>query len=145
MLGKYRYLLLFLGLVMAASAAMPATTKEKVLPQKCVAFITTHFAGYTIAHINVDKDWIWTKGYEVFFTDGTEIEFDKNGDWKEVDGQKKTIPSAYIPHPIHEYLKQHFPDENIVTIEKDKNEYEIKLLNGLEVSFYKDGRLKEID
>lgn len=112
----------------------PIETKD--LPQKAITFIQQHFADIKISYAKMEED-LWDKTYDVVMVDGQKLEFDKNGEWKEVDCKYASVPEAIIPEAIKNYLKQKFPQQKVIKIERDKKKYEIKLGNKLEVKFDK--------
>ena len=73
--------------------------------------------------------------YEVVFTNGSKVEFLKDGEWKEVECKYSTVPTAIIPAQIASYVSQNYPDTQIVQIDRDKRDYEVKLTNRLELTF----------
>lgn len=48
------------------------------LPTKAQTFITTYFKGHKVALAKLDSD-LFSKSYDVIFTNGEKIEFDKSG------------------------------------------------------------------
>ena len=54
------------------------------LPKQSQEFISNYFAGKHIALVKMDKEFFDTS-YEVIFSDGNKVEFDKKGLWKDVD------------------------------------------------------------
>ena len=104
------------------------------LPQKAQQFIQKHFAG----------DFLEVR-YEVIFTDGAKAEFYKDGEWKEVDCRYSSVPAAVVPAQIAQYVSGHYPDASIVQIDRDKHDYEVKLSNGLELTFDLKFNLIDID
>ena len=83
------------------------------------------------------------KSYDVVFTNGEKVEFDKAGEWTEVKCQQNEVPAQIIPETIRTYVKTNYPDTKIVQIEKDKKEYEVKLSNRWEIKF--DSKMRVID
>ena len=79
------------------------------------------------------------------FTNSSKIEFWKDGEWKEIDCKYSTVPSAVIPAQIAQYVSQNYPDTQIVKIDRDKRDYEVKITNGLELTFDKQFNLIDID
>nr|MBP7211172.1 PepSY-like domain-containing protein [Paludibacteraceae bacterium] len=55
------------------------------------------------------------------------------------------VPDELLPNEISSYIKEKYPDKNIVSIERGKKTYEVKLSNGLELKFNLRGQLLEID
>lgn len=109
-----------------------------MLPDLAKTFIKTHFSGLQVEKAEKDN-----KIYEVKFKDETELEFDLSGNWIKVETEKnKTIPASVInllPNHIVEYIAIHYPLNIIYSIEDKNTEYELKLYDGIELSFDKDG------
>lgn len=79
------------------------------------------------------------------FSNQTEIEFDKKGNWKEVDAKTGKVPKSIIPKKIASYIKANFPKEDVTKIEIGSSGYETKLTNGLELKFNLKGDFIKID
>lgn len=142
---------LFLGLFsfFALVTSQPAIAKDvritkSELPQKAIAFIDTYFTDKAISQVEKDVDFL-SVSYKVTFADTVEIEFDKTGEWDEVDGNKTALPTSFILKPIVEYVTTHYSNASIVKIEKEARIFEVKLSNGLELEFSKSGDFKRID
>ncbi|MDM1376275.1 PepSY-like domain-containing protein [Myroides marinus] len=134
------------GTLMNSQSAMAqdvVITKTE-LPKKASTFIDTHFKGKEVSLIEKDKDFLSTS-YKVKFVDNVEVEFDKSGEWDEVDGNKSAIPTSFILKPIVTYVTTNYKETTITKIEKEARRYEVKLSNGLELEFSKDGKFKKID
>lgn len=114
---------------------LPATAKE---------FIAKHFEKAEISLATMDKE-LFDTTYDVFFTDGNKVEFDKNGEWKEVSCKYSRVPESVIPKQIKEFVAAKHPGRYAKEIEKDKYYYEVKLDSGLELKFDKKFRLVDYD
>lgn len=114
-------------------------TKEQ-LPQTAQSFINQFFSDYQIAYIQKDSD-----SYDVKFSNGFEVDFNKKGEWKEVDCQTSEVPSGIVPENIRNYVNTNYNGLFIVQIGKDHFEYDVELNNGLELVFDKNGNFKRID
>ena len=55
------------------------------------------------------------------------------------------IPQAIIPEVIQDLIKKNYSSNKVVKIEKEIRDYEIKLDNGLEMTFDLKGNLIDID
>lgn len=132
-------LFIFSGIIKADNDK-PVTIDE--LPQKAQEFLKQHFSKNTISYAQVEKE-LWDKKYDVVFTNGEKIEFDKNGEWKEVKCRQSEVPAQIVPEAIRNYVKTNYPDAKILQIESDKKEYEVKLSNRLEIKF--DAKMRVID
>ncbi|MEP6802909.1 MAG: PepSY-like domain-containing protein [Flavobacterium sp.] len=136
---------LMAGLVFGLSAnAQKTIIKKEALPANAQAFLKTHFGSKKPSYIIEDKEILSTE-YKVQFNDKLEIEFDKKGNWKEVDGENSKIPSSIIPKKIASYVKDNFRKEKITKIEIGTSGYETKLTNGLELKFTLKGDFTKID
>ena len=114
------------------------------LPAKAQQFIKTHFSKEKVAFAKLEREFLETR-YEVVFTNSSKIEFWKDGEWKEIDCKYSIVPSAVIPAQIAQYVSQNYPDTQIVKIDRDKRDYEVKITNGLELTFDKQFNLIDID
>lgn len=118
-------------------------TKEQ-LPTAAQSLLTTHFSGLKISLVKEDREFI-SRNYEVIFKDGTKVEFTRNGEWKELDCRKSAVPAALIPASIKNFVTERYPDAKILQIDRDSNDYEVKLSNKLELTFDKKYNIIDID
>lgn len=118
-------------------------TKEQ-LPAASQKFIATYFGGLKISYVKEERDLL-NKNYEVVFADGTKLEFLRNGDWKEVDCRYSQVPADIIPAQIKKYVNEHYAGEKILQIDRDHNDYEVKISNRLELTFDKKFNIVDID
>lgn len=114
-------------------------TKEQ-LPKISQQFIDQHFTKQNISYCIKDHD-----SFDVKFENGYEVDFDKKGEWKEIDCNTEAIPLAIIPASIQQYVNKNFPQCTIVKIERDHKGYDIELNNNLDIEFDKKGNFKKID
>jgi len=115
------------------------------LPVESRQFISSHFAQADISHIKIEKNLLGIKNYDVILTDGTNIEFNRSGEWTDIDRNSASIPSALIPTAIMSYVNANFAGKQIISIEKETRECSVKLDNGIELTFNNSGKLIEID
>ena len=113
------------------------------LPSNGQKFINKHFGAKSVSTIILDDD-IWDKDYEVILHDGTKIDLDGKGNWKEVDSKRNTLPTTIIPNSIANYVRKSFPNTAVKQIEKKRFGYEIELTNGLDIEFNSKGQFKRI-
>lgn len=114
------------------------------LPTKAQTLITTYFKGHKIALAKMESGMFY-KNYDVIFTNGEKLEFDRSGDWTEVKCSKSEVPDAIVPEAIRSYVKKNYPNEKIIQIERKDKEYEIELSNRLEITFDSKYRVIDID
>lgn len=122
------------ALISVARADNDKAIQMDQLPQQAQQFIKQHFAGNNVAIAKVEND-LFSKSYDVIFANGNKVEFDKAGEWKEVDCKYDQVPAAIIPEPIRKYATANYPDAKVVKIERDRKDYEVKLSGGLELKF----------
>lgn len=118
--------------------------KVEQMPQRTQQFIKKHFSDSSIALAKMESDFL-SKSYDVIFTNGNKAEFDKKGEWKEIDCRYSQVPSAIIPAAIHNYVTKQYPNTKILRIEKENRNYEIKLSNGWEITFDRNFNVIDID
>lgn len=114
------------------------------LPATAQQVINTHFSGKKVALAKVESGLL-DKSYDVIFTTGEKIEFDRNGNWTEIDCKRSTVPAKLVPSQITGYVNSNYSGNKILKIEKDRNEYEINLSNGVEIKFNKNFMVIDID
>ena len=135
------------ALLLTAVPAAANTGDEKAitlsqLPAAARQTIMTHFPGYKVSIAKVESE-LFSKTYTVIFTNGEKIEFDGKGRWEEVKCKRSAVPASLVPAQIARYIKANYPDCRILEIERDDEEYEVKLSNYIEVTF--DDKFNVID
>ena len=114
------------------------------LPATAKTFVKKYFPQATIEYATKDTEFMGTT-YEVRLSDGTEVDFDKKGNWDNVDCKTKAVPASLVPAAIAQYVKAHYPNTVIVKIDKERGGYEIELSNDLDLKFNSKGKLIGID
>ena len=114
------------------------------LPAAAQTFVKKNFPNTAISYVTKEMEFMGAT-YEARLADGTEIDFDKKGNWDKVDCQLKAVPAALIPAEISQFVKTNHPDAIIVKIDKERYGYDIELSNDLELKFNKKGQLIGID
>ena len=80
------------------------TNNINELPQVSRTFLNNYFNGNKVSHIKIDKDLFLIDSYDVILTDGTSVEFNRDGEWKEVKSFQQNIPDTLIPAEIKQYV-----------------------------------------
>lgn len=114
------------------------------LPAQAQQFLNENFSGVKISYAKQEKDFL-SRSYEVMLADGTKLEFSSKGNWEEVDCRYGEVPTNIIPAPIAKYIKDNYPNEKVLKIERDRSNYELKLSNRLELTFNQDFKIIDID
>ena len=120
----------------------PITYSE--LPDTAKNFISKNFAKEQVTHVTLDKDII-SNEYKVVFASGTKLEFDGDGDWKELDCRYGAVPANLIPAKIADYVKSNYPNSKIVELKREHGNWEVKISGGLELTFSNKFKLVDID
>ncbi|KGN98599.1 hypothetical protein HR11_08685 [Porphyromonas macacae] len=142
-------IIIFLISVFFASAALYATNDKVVslseLPVKAQTMIKKHFPNQTVSFVKMDRDWL-SKSYEVVFSNGDKIEFDKSGDWMDIDCEYTAVPTELIPARIMAQVSANYSGQKVTKIEKKRRgRYEVELSNQIELTFDKNFKLIELD
>lgn len=131
--------LLIISLILGLSSSMvfadwivPVTA----LPQQSRAFINSTFPGVQIWKVERDGG-----KFEVKLSNGVDIDFYMNGDWKDIDGEWVTIPFSVLPASVANTVKQTYPQAAIIKVEKEWGNYKIKLNNFMELYITASGQL----
>jgi len=127
---------LLLVCAMSATAQKKITTAE--LPKGANEFLETHFKGIEVTKAKKDAEH-GEKGYEVILANGFEIEFWKDGKYREVDGNDQPIPTAFIDPKIVAYVKKNYPGKEITHIDYGHNDVDVDLTGKLDLEFDKNG------
>lgn len=114
------------------------------LPAKAQTLLSKHFKGQKVMLATIESGVV-SRSYDVVLRNGTKLEFDKKGNLTEIDCKQGIVPSQLIPQPIKNYLKENYRGETVRKIEWNKNEYEVELTNGIDLTFNKHFQLIDID
>ncbi|SHL69514.1 PepSY-like domain-containing protein [Flavobacterium saccharophilum] len=129
---------LLLGFVISAKAQKKIETTE--LPKPAQEFLEKHFSYTTVEVAKKDAEH-GEKGYEVKLKDGTEVEFWKDGSYREVDGDDKPIPTEFIPASVKDYVAKNYPNEKITHIDYGHKDLDVDLTNDIDLEFTKEGKI----
>ena len=127
-----------------ANAGNDKPISVKALPAKAQTLLTKHFSNQKVVLATIESNVIG-KNYDVVLKNGTKLEFDKKGNLTEIDCKQGTVPTQLIPQAIKNYLKANYARQSVKKIELNKNEYEVELTNGLDLTFNKHFQLIDID
>lgn len=130
--------------VFVASADNHKVINKSQLPVQAQQFIDKHFAGVEVSLAKEERE-ILGRSYEVRLANGAKLEFSSKGAWEEVDCRFGEVPAGIVPAEISKFIKESYPDAKVQKIEIDRNDYEVKLSNRLELKFDKEFRLVDID
>lgn len=138
-----KFFLTLMTIVLITGTASACGRKKVIdpdnLPKPAIELIQKHWPSCVIDFAYIDG-----REYEVLLSDGTIIEFNPKGIWKEMkctDG----LPVTLVPGYITRYVVERFPKQLIIDCEKLRGGYEISLANGLEIQFDLRGNVTHVD
>ena len=128
--------------ILAAFSLQVATAQDRKvdfneLPADAINFVRQHFLVADINSVWKDVDYK-DEEYSVIFKDGLEIEFNGEGDWKEIKVHRGKLPNEVVPAGILDYVQKNFSaNPNIKKLERSlrKRTYKVKLADGNELYF----------
>lgn len=125
----------FLALHVSAWATDDKPIDFKQLPAKSQQIIKKYYPDQSIALVKMESDFL-DKSYDVIFTNGDKIEFDRRGEWVEITSRYSEVPKDVVPKQIREYVEKNYPNVKINKIEKEfRSCLDIELANGIELRF----------
>lgn len=119
----------------ACSKADDEIISKSALPQNAQKVLDTYFSGEKISRVVRDSSSSGRVEYEVDFVSGRDIEFNSKGAWESIDCKGSKVPAGLVPQAIRNYVANNAPGLYIVTIDRDRQGYEIELNNGVEMVF----------
>lgn len=133
--------------VFTVSCSKDDNVNDVVLPSKANTFLSAKFKGANIVKLSKVNDNQTKKEFEVILDNGIKVEFDKDGNWVEIEAIKDdgTIPNEFVPAKIHAYVTLNYPNLGINSIEIEDDGYEIELTDGTDLDFDLDGNFLKID
>lgn len=135
---------IFMFLAAPAKADNDKPIKIEKMPVAAQEFIAEYFPGQSVAVAKKEGSFI-ELNYDVIFTNGNKVEFDRKGVWTNVDCRYGFVPQGIIPAPIAEYVKNNFPDSEVKKIEKENRRYEVELSGDIELKFNSSFELIDVD
>ena len=129
---------------MAANAGNDKLISVNALPAKAQTLLNNHFNSQKVMLATIESGVV-SRSYDVVLQNGTKLEFDKKGNLTEINCKQGIVPALLIPQAIKNYLKDNYAGQSVKKIEMNKNEYEVELTNGLDLTFNKHFQLIDID
>ncbi|MBQ9560817.1 MAG: PepSY-like domain-containing protein [Prevotella sp.] len=136
---KIKFLAMALACLFTQSVTVMADDtpiSPQKLPTIAQQFVKKYFPKNKIVYAEKDLT-----SYEARLDNGAKIEFDKKGNWDNVEYKMKGVPATLIPVKIATYVKKKFPNTAITKIDKERYGYEVELANDIELKFNKAGTL----
>jgi len=126
--------------------AIAANNPADVLPDIAKKFISEHFPNTTIIHVE-NKESPVTNGtvFNVEISDKTEIDFDKDGEWRELEAEDEVgLPITFLPSTTQQYLKSNYANIKVSAVDMEMNHIAIDLVNDMDLIFDKEGNFLRI-
>lgn len=133
--------LLFVGMT---TFAQKMNVGFESLPSIAKDFVSINFAESNPVNVLKDTE-VFDVEYEVRFDDGLKIEFDKNGEWKEIKNEIDCLTFGFLPKNIGIYLENNHNRFCIKEIKREFKGFKVELTNDIEVVFDKNGNFKRYD
>ena len=90
----------------------------------------------------ITADW---DDYKVMYTNGDKVEFDKKGNWRDIECKGSQVPASLIPAEIAASVSSKFPGAVVTEIDQARRGYSVKLSNGLELEYNRNFQIVELD
>ena len=130
--------------VVGISKADDRQIKFERLPAAAQKFVKTNFADNTVVFVTKDDDLI-APDYEVVLDNGTVLQFSSAGSLEKIEAFRTGVPQNLVPEKINDYVSANYPGTTYGEYEQDRGKHEVKLSNGLELTFNSGFTLIEID
>ena len=130
--------------IVCISKADNKPVKFEKLPAAAQKFVKENFADNTVVLVTKDDD-IVAPDYEVTLDNATVLQFSNTGALEKIEAYKAGVPQYLIPKKIQEYVSATYPEVFYREYEIERGRYEVKLSNGLELTFNSALTLIEID
>ena len=129
---------------MVANAGNDKPIAVNALPVKAQTLLSNHFNNQKVM-LATTESGVVSRSYDVVLKNGTKLEFDKRGNLTEIDCKQGIVPDQLIPQAINNYLKENYEGQSVRKIEINRKEYEVELMNGLDLTFNKHFQLIDIE
>lgn len=133
-------LLLCMG-VACASPDRPISKEQ--LPAEAQQFLQEFFSDSEVMLV-LEEGTAIRREYDVTLANGTHIEFSADGRCIEVES-REALPRGIIPPSIQTYVSKYYPTHEITRLERSRREWEVRLSNGVDITFDRGFRVIEID
>jgi len=116
------------------------------LPKSANTFVTTYFPNTTYVYITKQQIAdIDGSVYDVKLSNNFQIDFDVNGNWIDIDGNYQAIPVELVPEKIQTYVAANYPNQFVISIDKERTTVEAELSNDIDLVFDLQGNFLRID
>lgn len=138
--------LLFIPLFFQGCGNQTVPVQEpEELPDPALAFLEEYYPGVEIDSIVVHKVLLKDDTYSVSLNDGTEIDFNSWGDWEKTAFATGSRSPSVLPDNTRQYIDNEYPEEKIVSVERELKGFLVVFENGERVRFDRQGEFREAD
>ncbi len=136
----------FLGLALLAACDDDDDKRinPSELPDAAKSFITQYFPAQTILRVersgSSDR-----RRYEVLLNNGTELKFDHDGLWTEVDCKTGALPAGILLPEIETYIAANYPNAIAQEVERTYEGFDVEISTGQHLIFSPAGTFIRLD
>ncbi len=112
------------------------------LPAKAREFISTYFANRNVVSVMKDLD---DNEFTVRLDDNTKIDFDRKGEWLDLDNKVNCLTTAFLAPQITNYLETSHAGFCVSDIDKERSRVKVELNNNVELVFRLTGEFMHYD
>lgn len=136
---KFSQLLIaVLAIAMCACSDDDKPISSTDLPADARSFVEKYYPSLTIIYAEKDSKHSSTT-YDILLSDGTEVEFDSDGRWLDINAPYgKAVPAALVPQPIADFVALTFPDQLINEFSRESYGFKAELTNDIGLEFSHD-------
>ncbi|MBO5704117.1 MAG: PepSY-like domain-containing protein [Bacteroidaceae bacterium] len=106
-------------------------------PPSVQLFVNQHFPNRHVASVRVEYLFFKRK-IKVMMDDGTEIDFDDDGDWIDIENAPDDVILNVIPCAVVACVHDHYHHAHIVGAERCGNKFKLKLSDRTVLTFNED-------
>lgn len=125
-----RKLLAFLPILLGVWMLSSCDDEKKIdfgdLPSEARSFIENYFPGADILSIVQEKE-DGRKEYQVKLSNGTEMEFDEDGAWTNIECYYSPLPTGILPANVITKVEELHPEAYINGVEKELGGYVVEV------------------
>lgn len=129
---------LMMGMLTLSSCDDEKEIRFSGLPQAAQNFILQYFPEDEVTYVQREKD-DGQKRYEVLLNNGTELEFDEDGNWTDVDCKFSRLPERILPERVATHLAEHYPQNTPYKVERKLGGYEVSVIGSIKLIYATDG------
>lgn len=125
-----RKLLAFLPILLGVWMLSSCDDEKKIdfgdLPSEARSFIENYFPSADILSIVQEKE-DGRKEYQVKLSDGTDMEFDEDGEWTNIECYFSPLPTGILPANVITKVEELHPEAYINGVEKELGGYVVEV------------------